>query len=358
MDYYDVLGVGREATPDEVQKAYRQAAKKYHPDVNPGDLEKEKKFREATAAYEVLSDPGKRANYDARGPFDAGADYARGHAGPGGPFDAGADFFNDLFRWGNHDSTFGSASRNIQVQVRLTLREVASGCRKTVRYQRRDLCRGCHGCGGKKMDACPMCNGTGFVESHRQGPFLMSMTCRACRGRGKTVVEKCDSCLGAGVEPPTECSVTVDIPVGAKTGDQIRVDNMGEPAQRGAGHLYVVVVVEEHPLFQRAGDDLVVKVPVSYSRLVLGGKVSVPTLTGPVPVDVPEGTGSGTVARVKGKGLPNIQSGVFGDLLAVFELDVSRPTARERELIKPLADHEDSHPSKKVQEFTRLCEAS
>ena len=319
MDCYKLLGVLKTASTDEIKKAYRGLARKFHPDANPGE-ENEKKFKEISAAYEVLSDPAKRSHYDTWGTTNPRQQ---------GPFQGNNDFFGDIFNnffhhRGDIFSNVADHSKNIQVQLPISLLDVLEGCTKEVRYQRRDICKKCMGSGGKRMAACPSCNGNGYQQS-RQGNMTFQATCNMCKGAGKAIAEKCDDCLGTGVTPATEAMVSVNVPPGAFTGMQLRFDGAGESARAStgaAGHLYVVIVVKEHPLFQRNNDDLHVLVPVGYSKLVLGGRTEVPTLKGVVEIDVPPGTNSGANLRLKGKGLPNIQTRTIGDIIVILDLDV------------------------------------
>lgn len=352
MSYYDVLGVEKTATVDEIKKVYRGLALKYHPDKNPGDVEAEKKFKEIAAAYEILSDPQKRAQYDTWGSIDPSNN--RRSSDP-------HNFFNDIFRdlfSGDIFTNVADHAKNIQVQLHITLKEVMTGCSKEVRYNRRDICRSCMGSGGKRLAMCPQCNGSGWREQ-RQATMMFRTTCNMCRGSGKAVVEQCSDCSGTGVTAPTEAMVVVNVPKGCYTGMQIRFEGMGESARGmtgAAGHLYVVLVVQDHPLYRRNGNDLIITVPVNYTTLVIGGNIEVPTLTGSVNVDISPGTPVGAMLRLKGRGLPDVQTNQVGDCLIVLDLDVQRVSeGEERKLIDLLAEYERNHPSQRIVEFKKMC---
>jgi molecular chaperone DnaJ len=358
-NYYEVLGVVKTATPDEIKKAYRGLALKHHPDKNPGDKEAEARFKEIANAYETLSDPVKRSQYDMWGTTTTRQQ--RGASQANANFHSN-DFFNDIFGgFFNQRDIFTNVAdhaKNIQVQLVISLKEVIEGCTKEVRYQRRDMCKKCMGSGGKRMATCPTCSGTG-MKQNRQGNMMFQTTCTMCKGSGKAIAEKCDDCVGTGVTPPSDAMVLVNVPRGAHSGMQIRFEGAGESARAStgaAGHLYVVIVVEEHALFQRNHNDLIATMPIPYSTMVLGGKIEVPTLTGMVEVEVPAGARSGSSLRLKGKGLPDVQKTIQGDLIIVLEVDV--PTGAQKPfktLLEGLADLDKDYPSEKVKEFQKRC---
>jgi molecular chaperone DnaJ len=363
-DYYEVLGVKKDASPDEIKKAYRQLALKYHPDKNPGDAEAEKSFKEVASAYEVLSDGDKRSHYDRYGHAQPRPGPSAGHS-PFFPFDG--DFF-DLFNSSNHGPFFNAAreSQNIQVQVHLTLRDVIEGCTKEVEYERREVCSKCLGSGGKSMGKCSTCDGMGKVTRTSMiggGRFTIASECPGCRGSGKTILEKCADCVGTGMTPSRTVKRSVHIPAGACTGMQLRVDGGGEAGRAGGatGHLYIVIVVHNMPPLTRSHEDpsdLIVTVPIRYATLVLGGNIEVPTLDGVVKVHVPIGTAAGSKLRLRDKGLPNLRGGGRGDLIVHLELDVPKGvTGEEMKLIGTLKDFESSHPSQRMNEFKQQCES-
>lgn len=328
-DHYEVLGVGRQAGPDEIKKSYRRLALQHHPDRNQGE---DASFREVNEAYECLSDPEKKANYDRWG-------HARGPE-PAAGFRA--DLFADLF--GHNPFDHGPVARNIVVPLAITLEEAASGCRKEVAYQRKSTCRACHGSGGRTFKPCPSCAGRGYHES-RQGPFLHRQNCGACRSQGRVTDEPCDSCRGTGYTPPEDRTETIDVPRGVHTGVSICFQGEGETSHNGqVGHLYVQVLVQDHPTFARNGDDLVCPVPLTYTQLVLGDTVEVPTLDGTRTCVVPPGTKPGAVIRLSGSGLPLMRSPhQTGDLLVRVDLVVASETEDTREAIRNLARCEPRH---------------
>jgi molecular chaperone DnaJ len=358
-NYYEVLGVPKTASPEEIKKAYRALAFKHHPDRNPGDRESETKFKEISSAYETLNDPVKKSQYDLFGQASGRQRGAQPNPNPNPN-----NFFNDIFGgFFNQKDIFTNVAdhaKNIQVQVAVTLKEAATGCSKEVNYQRRDICNKCMGSGGKRMGVCPTCGGDGW-QKNRQGNMMFQSTCPMCKGSGKAVAEKCEECIGTGVTPPTAARMPVDIPPGASTGMQIRYEGMGESARASmgaAGHLYVVVVVEDHPIFQRSFNDLIAHVPITYSTLVLGGKIEVPTLDGMVEVEVPKGTLPGSSLRIKGKGMPPLQQhGVSnGDIIVILDLDCMTPRDEEhRRIVDMLAEYERNHQSSVIGDFKKKC---
>ena len=343
MDYYTILGVGRQAGPDEIKKAYRKLALKYHPDKNPGDKDAEKRFKEATEAYEVLNDPRQKSNYDTYG-NPKGLEPAAGNR---------ADFFADIFG-GMFGREAPTPARNIHVSLLITLDEVATGCTKNVTYHKRHTCAPCRGTGGKTFKSCPQCQGQGFTEA-RQGPFTMRSSCAACRGQGKVNDQSCDSCQGAGQSPPQECQQEVDIHAGILGGMQLCFQGEGEVAINGhVGNLYINIQVAEHPWIKRDGWDLTVNVPVSYSQLVLGGPITIGGLKGcQFDAQIPPGSQSGTKLRFQGKGLPNIQNnGQKGDLYAQLNLEIPREVnGAWQDALKVVRVHEEANLSKGVREY-------
>ncbi|WP_038346415.1 molecular chaperone DnaJ [Acinetobacter sp. A47] len=359
-DYYEVLGVSKTASDDEIKKAYRKLAMKYHPDRNPDNAEAEEKFKEASEAYEVLSDSEKRSMYDRAGhsAFEGGF----GGAGGGfGGFSAEDIFsqFGDIF-----GGAFGGGGRQQQRQRRgsdlryvmeLTLEEAVKGVKKTITFTAPAPCETCDGKGSKNpndVETCRTCHGAGQVRM-QQGFFSVQQTCSTCRGQGKIIKNPCKSCHGSGVADRQQ-TLEVTIPAGVDNGDRVRLTGKGEAIRDGqAGDLYVEVVVREHEIFQRDGADLYMDVPVSIADAALGKEIEIPTLEGRVSLKIPEGTQTGKLFRLRGKGVRPVRSSMVGDLLCriVVETPVNL-TSRQRELLKELqtsldGDDHASSPKKK-----------
>jgi molecular chaperone DnaJ len=332
-DYYEVLGVERTATPDEIKKAYRQLALKYHPDKNPGDKQAEERFKEVAQAYEVLSDPEKRARYDRFGHAPQGM--------PGGGFedmrgfdladalrafmrDFGGGGFGDLFEEGGPSRRPRERRGNtLEIRLPLTLEEIAAGTEKRVKVRHMRPCKVCKGTGAKpgtSRKPCPRCQGSGQVRVVQRsifGQLINVTTCDRCHGEGTIVEDPCDACSGEG-RVREQSEIVIKVPPGVSSGNFIPLPGMGDAGPRGgpSGDLIAHIEEIEHPLFLRDGDDLVVEVPLSISRAALGGKVEVPTLGGGrALVDIPAGTQTGRLLRLRGKGLKSLQRSGTGDQL-------------------------------------------
>ncbi|MEY2527247.1 MAG: molecular chaperone DnaJ [Verrucomicrobiota bacterium] len=350
-DYYEVLGVKREATFEEVKRSYRQLAVKYHPDKNPDDPGAEEKFKEIGEAYDVLMDGDKRAAYDrfGHGAFQQGGGFGRG--GFHDPF----DIFREVFGGGGgiFETFFGGeATRSedrqrgsdLRYDMQITLEEAAFGVEKEIEIRKLGTCDKCEGTGaepGSRIINCPSCGGRGQVISSR-GFFQVSQTCPRCRGAGKIIDKPCRSCEGEGrVEKATR--VKLKIPAGISTGSRLRSSRHGEAGIRGGpqGDLYVVVHVKEHSVFQREEDNLYCDVPIPFTTAALGGEADVPTLEGKADVKVPAGTQSGQVFRLRGKGITNVNGRDRGDLMA--------------RLIVEVPSHLNSEQRQKLEEFASLC---
>jgi molecular chaperone DnaJ len=346
-DYYEVLGVRRDASEDELKKAYRRLAIQLHPDRNPGDKQAEERFKEVNEAYQVLSDPEKRAQYDRYG--HAAFEGMRGAGGFGGfggfDFTQGfeevfSDIFGDFFGAGRSG---GRARRgeDLRYDLEIDFEEAARGAEKTIKLSRFVICETCKGArsaspGG--IRTCPNCRGSGQVRM-QQGFFSISTTCGQCRGEGKIIVEPCPACQGQGRVRKTQ-SLSVRIPPGVDNGSRLRVGGAGEAGLSGgpAGDLYVVIHVREHPIFVRQGNDVVVEVPVSFPQAALGTEVEVPTLEGKVKVKIAAGTQSGKVLRLKGKGIPDLHGYGRGDQLVKVIVETPRRlNPRQRELLEEFA---------------------
>lgn len=342
-DYYESLGIQKGATEDEIKKAYRQAAKKYHPDLNPGDAEAEKRFKEVGEAYEVLSDPEKKARYDQYG--HAGVDPNFGAGGYGGAgfdgmdFDLG-DIFSSFFGGGGGRRANPNAPRrgaDAGATVVISFEESARGCKKQVQVSLVDTCDECGGSGAAKgttAHTCSRCGGSGQVRVQQRTPFGVMQTqstCPDCNGKGKKIDTPCRHCNGAGqVRKPT--SIGVNIPAGISDGQVINIRGKGHAGQNHgpAGDLQVQVSVRPHPIFEREGYDIWCDLPLTYAQAALGAEVQVPTLDGKIDYTIKEGTQPGEVFRLKGKGFPYINSNRKGDLLVRVTIEVPRDLSGEQ----------------------------
>lgn len=356
-DYYEVLSVERTADSEEIKRAYRRLAMKYHPDRNPGDAEAEAKFKECAAAYEVLADENKRKVYDQFG--------HEGLRSGGGP--AGHDFsrmnvedifsmFNDIFGGGGQRGQRRGPARgyDLETELELTLQEVKSGADREVEFTRLDVCDTCTGTGakpGSKPITCATCGGHGKVQqTGLGGMFRMVVACPACAGRGKIIKDHCDACRGKG-RIPRKRKLSVKIPPGIQDGQAVRVAGEGEPPPPEAspsgegqrGDLHVVVRVEEHEMFKREGDHLVMELPILFTQAALGAEIEVPTLDGARKLTIPKGTQYGAVMRVEGAGLPNLRSGRRGDLVTVVKIEVPKKlSAKQEKVLRDYATAEET----------------
>ena len=345
-DYYEVLGVNRDASDDELKKAYRKLAMKHHPDRNPDSKEAEDKFKEAKEAYEVLTDANKRAAYDQYG--HAGVDpSAAGGAGFqhgfGGFADAFSDIFGDIFGGGGGGGGRRSnvyRGADLRYNLEITLEEAARGTETKIRIPTMEACGTCDGSGAKpgtQPVTCSMCGGHGQVRM-QQGFFSIQQTCPTCHGSGKTIAEPCKDCHGAG-RIKKHKTLSVKIPSGVDEGDRIRLSGEGEAGINGgpAGDLYVVVQLKEHAVFKRDRDDLHCEMPVSFTTAALGGEIEIPTLDGHAKIKIPEETQGGRVFRLRGKGIKGVRSHEHGDLYChvMVETPVNL-NARQKELLREL----------------------
>lgn len=366
-DYYEVLGVSRNATQDEIKSAYRRLAKEYHPDRNPENrAEAEEKFKELSEAYEVLADPEKRRLYDSYG-----HDGVSSRFGPGG-FDFRRDFthaddladiFGDLFAgFGGtggggslFDLLFGGSGRtgarrggDIRIRLRLSLEEIAKGTIKEVTYSRYEKCDSCSGMGGTGKVGCPTCRGHGQVRRQTSsffGQFVQLTTCPDCGGAGFRFRESCQKCGGEG-RVRRQRTLKVRIPAGISSANYIPIHGEGNYGAGGVGDVLIEIEEKEHPLFQRAGADIIIELPVSIATAVLGGKVKVPTLNGDKEFELPPGTASGTLLRLRGAGLRNPDGGVGDEIVRVVIHVPKRLSKEERSLFRQLAElSSDAVPS-------------
>ena len=340
-DYYQVLSLARNASEDEIKKAYRRLAMKFHPDRNPEDAEAEEKFKEAKEAYEVLTDPKKRAAYDQFG--HAGLDAARG-GGPGfNPADAFGDIFGDVFgdifgggRRGGRSGSFRGA--DLRYELALDLEQAVFGSTAEIEFPAVVDCATCGGSGaapGQSPASCGTCGGAGQVRVS-QGFFTVQQTCPRCKGRGTIITQPCKTCSGQGRTRETR-RLSVKVPAGVDTGDRIRLPGEGEPGRQGGprGDLYVEIAVREHPIFEREGSHLSCEVPIGFATAALGGSVEVPTLDGHVTLKIPAETQSGRVFRLREKGVRPVRGGPTGDLFCrvVVETPVDL-TDEQKELLR------------------------
>jgi molecular chaperone DnaJ len=345
-DYYEVLGLAKNASDDDIKKAYRKLAMKFHPDRNSGK-DAEEKFKEVKEAYEVLSEPPKREAYDRFG--HAGVDpnaggFGGGQGGPGGFADVFGDIFGDIF--GNAQQGRGGQRSNVyrggdlRYAMDITLEQAANGFETEIRVPSWEGCATCGGSGAKpgtKAQACRTCSGQGAVRV-QQGFFSIQQTCPACHGSGKVIPDPCTACEGVGRVKRNK-TLQVKIPAGIDDGMRIRSAGNGEPGINGgpSGDLYVEIHIKEHPVFQRDGDDLHCQVPIRVTTAALGGSVKVPTLAGSVEIELPEGTQNGKTFRLRGKGIKGVRSSYPGDLYAHVAIETPvRLTDKQKQLLREL----------------------
>jgi molecular chaperone DnaJ len=355
-DYYEILGVKREASDKEIASAYRKLAVKYHPDSNPGDEDATEKFKEAAEAYEVLADKEKRARYDRYG--------HQGVQGQTHEFQSVEDvfeIFGDLFGGGIFGDIFGGRrggrrarrGADIRADVTLELEEAAQGVTKTVEFSRHVQCDGCKGSGaeaGSKKETCRRCNGQGQVIQ-QAGIIRMQTTCPSCGGAGAVITSPCKKCGGHGMLEGRR-KLDVHIPPGVDDGMRVRVPNEGEPSPQGGEHgdLYCFISVKRHRLFQRDGRNLILQMPISFTQAALGATIEVPTLIGRTDIKIAPGTQSGELFRVRGGGMPDPRGGITGDLIVQTFIEVPKKlTAKQEELLRELAvtEHADVTPHRK-----------
>jgi len=351
-DYYEVLGVDRNIGEEDLKRAYRKLAVKYHPDKNPGDHEAEEKFKELGEAYEALSDPNKRAAYDRYGH----AAFQNGMGGGGGGFHDPFDLFREVFSGaggggvfeqffgggGGVDSSGRQRGSDLRYDLQITLEEAAKGCEKEIEIRKLDACEPCSGSGaqkGSKAVTCPTCRGRGQVVASR-GFFQVAQTCPACHGSGRIIEKPCTSCQGEGRVEKTS-RVKIKIPAGIDSDSRLRSTGGGEAGLRGgaSGDLYVVVHIKEHEVFTRNGMDLACEVPIPFTTAALGGEIRVPTLDGAVSLKIPAGTQSGSTFRIRGLGMPALQGLAKGDILTYVQVEVpTRLDSAQREALERFAE--------------------
>ena len=346
-DYYEVLGIQKGASADEIKKAYKKLARKYHPDMNPGDKEAEEKFKEVNEANEVLSDPEKKARYDQFGFAGVDPNYGAGAGGAGGfggGFDFGdlGDIFGSFFGGG-----FGGGQRrnpnapqrgeSIRASVSVSFTDAAFGCEKSVTLERSEMCGTCKGNGcapGTTPEVCPDCHGTGTVQVRRQTPmgvFASNGPCRKCGGTGRLIHQPCPDCRGGGTVRKRK-TIQVTIPAGIDHGQTISLRGQGNAGKNGgpAGDLLITVMVQPHDLFRRDGVDVFCEAPITFTQAVLGAELEIPTIDGKVKYSIPEGTQTGTVFRLKGKGIPVLNGRGRGDQYVTVTIETPRNLNKEQ----------------------------
>ena len=366
-DYYEVLGVQKGASDDEIKKAYRKLAKQYHPDLNKDDPTAAEKFKEVGEAYSVLSDSEKRARYDQFGHAGVDPSYGAGGGGFGGfgDFDMGdlGDIFGSFFGGG-----FGGGQRrgggprkgqDIQQYITLTFEEAAFGCTKKVTVNRSETCDACGGSGAKagtQPETCPTCHGRGRVSQVQQTPlgqFQTTTTCRACGGSGKLIKEPCQKCGGSGAVRVTK-TIDIKIPAGIDDDQTISARGQGEAGIKGGpnGDLFVTVTVKPHRLFRRDGSNVYLEVPITFVQAALGCELDIPTLDGSVKQKIPEGTQNGDQFRFRGKGIPNLRTGSRGDQYVKVNVEVPKNlTSKQREILAQFAEESNEKNYNKGRKF-------
>lgn len=345
-DYYDLLGVEKTASENDIKKAYRKLAMKYHPDKFSNASEKEKKeaeekFKEVNEAYQVLSDADKRAKYDRFGhaAFENGGAGAGGFGGFGGGFEgfgSAEDIFSSFFGGGGGFGGFGGGRQrgpepgaDLRVDVTVTLEEVAKGVEKEISYRRQSKCKTCNGTGaepGSNMKTCDKCNGTGKIKVSQRtvfGNFQSVEECDKCKGKGKIPEKRCKACNGTGLERE-QVNKTIKIPIGIDDGQRLRISGMGDASREGGpnGDLYIFIHVKEHDFFVRHGDDIICEIPITFAKAALGGEIDIPTLKGKKSIKIPAGTQNGKIFRLKGEGINNPRGYVPGDQLVKIIIEV------------------------------------
>lgn len=357
-DYYEILGVPRNASPDDIKRAYRRLAIKYHPDKNPGDKEAETRFKECAEAYEVLSDPEKRSRYDRFGHEGLRGvgmhDFSRMRVEDIGSMFADIFGFDDLLgdifgtRRGRKAARRGpTRGYDLETAVELSLSDIAAGTEKTIEFTRQDICTACTGsgsAGGKPPATCPACKGSGQIARAGLGGFFqMLTTCSQCGGSGEVITEPCRKCRGTG-KTPKKRVVNIKIPAGVHEGQGVRVASEGEPGRRGGprGDLYCYVRIKPHPFLERNGNDLIATVPVSFTQAALGATIEVPSLNGTRGFKIPPGTQSGDIFRIKGAGLPDVRYRTKGDQLVRVAVEIPKKmNTRQKQLLREFAETED-----------------
>lgn len=368
-DYYEVLGVSKNATKDELKKAYRKLAIQYHPDKNPGDKEAEEKFKEAAEAYDVLSDDAKRQRYDRYGHAGVGGASGGGFSDVNDIFSHFGDIFGDFFGGGSFGG-FGGGGRsrmvrkgaNLRVKVKLNLLEIVTGVEKKIKIKKKIACTACNGTGAASsndVQTCPDCKGNGSVYRTSNTMFGMmqqEVQCSRCGGDGKLITHKCPTCSGEGIVDAEE-TVTVKIPAGVAEGMQLTMRGQGSAPRHGGvnGDLYVLITEEEQDDFERDGNDLIYDLEVSFPDAVLGSTVEIPTVEGKVKIKIDEGTQPGKIFRLRGKGVPDVNGYGRGDLLVHVNVFVPKNLSKDdKKLVEKMLESESFKPKTKTGFFDRM----
>lgn len=362
-DYYEVLGVDKNASADQIKKAYRQMAKKYHPDINKDNPDAEEKFKEVNEAYEVLGDAQKKQAYDQFGHagVDPNAGFGGGQGGGFGGFDMGdifESFFGGGFGGGNSRRNGPRKGGDIHQSVTLTFTEAAFGTKKEISFLRVEECETCHGSGAKngtEAITCPTCHGTGQVKTTQRTPlgsFVTSRVCDACRGEGKIIKDPCTVCNGQG-RVKRRRTMTVDIPAGIDDGQTISLRGEGDRGTRGgpAGDLLITVRIKRHELFTREGYNVLCEVPITFVQATLGCDIEVPTIDGKIRYHIPEGTQTDTVFRLKNKGIPSLRGGIRGDQMVKVVVEIPKNLSQKQKELLIQFDQESGGSYKRSKSF-------
>ena len=342
-DYYEVLGVGRDAAGEDIKKAYRRLAIRHHPDKTQGDKESEEKFKEVNEAYEILSDPEKRKKYDTFGHGMAGGGFrgAEGFGGVGGFGDIFEDIFEDFFGAGTRRGRHAQKGADLRYNLEISFEEAAFGLDTKINIPRMEACAACNGTGAKsstKQSVCPTCKGTGQIR-FQQGFFTLTRTCSHCNGEGRLITDPCGKCHGRK-RIQKERTLSVKVPPGVEAGSRLRLTGEGEAGTEGGppGDLYIVITVREHPFFVREGNDVICTIPLSFVQAALGSRMEVPTLRGNVSLNIPPGTQPGSMLRIKGKGIPDLRGYGTGDQIVQIDVQIPKKlTPKQKELLEEYA---------------------
>ncbi len=343
-DYYDILGVSKNASDEDIKKAYKKKAKQYHPDLNSGDTSSEGNFKKVNEAFSVLGNKQKRSNYDQFGKDGANFGQSRGQSGFGGfeGFDFGGDPFSDIFESffsGSSGSRKRRASRgaDLQYDIEITLEEAYSGVKKSIIIPKFQTCDSCNGSGAENasdISTCPTCRGTGRVSRQQRTPFGVFQTtgvCPDCNGQGQVIKHLCQKCRGSG-KVRVKKTLDITIPSGVETGNKLKLANEGEAGERGVspGDLYVRIFVKDHEIFERDGQDISAELPISFVQATIGAVVDVPTLSGGVELKIPPGTQNGTQFRMRGKGMPSIHGNNYGDEFIIIQVKTPQNISKKQ----------------------------